>query len=126
MRPQRETGYDRGSAMLREFRESRSGAGFLSEEIYEYPLIEGGVLIDENADGAACFKGLQYASRSVLFLDDMVAGKRPIAFNEDIEARIVERAHDDMHRSRHPGVGESTELPVAEMRGGDQDSAAPG
>ena len=42
--------------MMREFREGGAGAGLFPEEIDKDALVERRVLIDENADGFACFE----------------------------------------------------------------------
>ncbi len=53
LRPESEAGDNGRSAMMREFREGRSGAGLPSEEIDKHPLVECRVLIDQDADSVA-------------------------------------------------------------------------
>ena len=111
---------------MREFREGGAGAGFPAEKLDEDALVERRVLIDENADGFACFESFQNAAGGVFFLDDVVAAEGSVALDERVNARIVERADDDVHRRGHPGVGERAEFPVAQVGGGNEDSSALG
>ncbi len=66
----------------------------------------------------------QDGSRAVPFDDQAIAGKLAAIFDQPIDAGIVERADHDVHRLGHQRVGEGAELPIAEMRGGEEDAAS--
>lgn len=106
--PEGEAGDYGGSAVMGELREGGAGTGFDAEEIDEDALIEGGVLIDENADGVAGLKRFQNSPGSILFLDDVIATEGAVTLDERIDAGIVERADDDVHGRGHPGMCERT------------------
>lgn len=71
--PDRVAGHDRCSAMMRQFDERRSRAGFRSKKIDKYALVERRVLIDQDADRIASFERTQNFARSVFFFDDVIS-----------------------------------------------------
>ncbi len=124
--PEGEAGDDGGSGAGGDFDEGGVGAGLDAEEIDEDAFGEGGVLIDENADGFVRLEGAEDGAGGFLFLDEEVAGEAAAALDERIDAGVVERANDDVHGFGHEGVGEGAEFPIAEMGGGEEDAKAGG
>ena len=110
--------------MLRQFRERAAGAGLHAEEIDEHALLGRGVLVDQNANRFARGQRLQNAARRVLLRDQVVTRQRAIALDQGVDARIIERPHHDVHGRDQIGVGEGAQLPIAQVRGGDQDALA--
>ena len=94
------------------------------KKLTKTPSCERRVLIDQNADRLVLLQGAQNGSGAVPFLDQVIAGKLAALFDQAIDARIVERPDHDVHRLGHQAVGEGAELPIAQVRGGEQDAVA--
>ena len=125
-RPEGEAGDDGGAGAGGEFDEGGVGAGLEAEEIDEDAFGEGGVLIDENTDGFVRLQGTEDGAGGFFLFDEEVAGEAAAALDERVDAGVVERADDDVHRLGHEGVRERAQFPIAEMGGGEEDALACG
>ena len=108
----------------RDLREPHARAGRHAEEIDEDAIVEAGVLIDQNPHRFVVLQRLQNGPREILLPDEAIAGRRAAALHQRVDARIVERTHHHVHRRRHQRVREGAQLPVAQVRGGEQDALA--
>ena len=116
-----------GAAAFGELCECQIGAGLLAEELHERGIISRRILIDENADGLVVAKErVRDRARKIALREQGVTGKRAPRFDEIVNQRIIQRAHDDAHFLGEQGVGKCAEFPVAQMRGGEQDTFAVG
>src|SRR5207248_2296201 len=90
----------------------------------EYSGIERLVLIDQNADAAVGAERLKNGAREILLPDRTIAGERAAAFHHRVDQRIVERAHQHVHRRGHQGMRERAQLPVSQVSGGEKHATA--
>jgi len=122
--PEGEAGDDGGAGVGGELGEACAGAGGDAEEIDEDTVVERGVLVDQDADGLVVAEGFQDAAGGFAFGDEMVAGEGAAALDQGVDLGVVEWAEDHVHGGGEQGVGEGAELPIAEVRGGEEDAAA--
>jgi hypothetical protein len=82
------------------------------------------VLIDQQCHAFACGKRLQHASHRALPVDHVIAGRSTDAFEQVIQARIVERPRQDADRPQGHTMGNRLALPETEVAGEEQDTLA--
>src|SRR5262249_15357457 len=104
--------------------EARPGARGYSEKIDKHTLVGRGVLIDEDPDGLIISKSLQDGAREILLEERAVAGEAPAALDQAVNERVVERSDHHVHRLGKQRVREGAQLPVAEVRSGEEHAAA--
>ena len=117
---------DGGAGAGGEFCEGRADAGLATEEVHEEAFVEADVLIDQDADGLVGGEGPKDGPDTVGFADDDVAAADAAGVDEGVQKRVIEGADDDVHGLRHEGVGVGGELPVAEVKRGEEDAFALG
>ena len=109
---------------MRDLGESGIGAGRCAEEVHENSFLKRCVLIHQNPHRFVLPQSAKNGSRSVPFFDEPVPGKLPPLLHQPVGGRIIERTDDHVHRLCHQPVREGTELPIPQVRGGEQNAVA--
>src|ERR1700676_5021589 len=110
--------------MRREFRKADTRTCRDTEEIHEDAVIEPGVLIHQDSYCFVLLERLKNGTREIFLANQMIARRRTPALHQRVDASIVERPNYDVHRRRHQRMREGADLPVAQMRRGEQHSPA--
>ena len=122
--PQRVGRNYRRAAVRGDFGKAHAGAGGHAEEIDEHAGLERRVLVDQDADFVIAGERFQDRPREILFENHAIAAKAAAALHQPIDHRIVERPHQYAHGPGGQPVRERTQLPIPQVRRGEQHAAA--
>ena len=97
----------------------------MPKKVHEDAVVRRRVLVDQDADRLVRRERFEDRARAKsVFEIRTIAGERRRRSTKRVDQRIVERPYDHVHRRGEHGVREGAQLPVAEVRGGEQDAAA--
>src|SRR5262245_26340074 len=114
--PYQESRQHRGPGSERERGDSRGGCGRYAEEIDECAFAPRRVLIDEDTDRFIIAERSEQITSGVLATDRSIASQPSIPRDQSIHSRIVDLAHDKLHRMAVYGVRKRAQFPGAAMR----------
>ena len=107
------------------FAKVRLAQAELAEKRHESAVVRRRVLIHQDAHRLFVLQRLQDGAGEIAFRKQGIAGQGAALLHQLVDHRIVERADHYVHGLGEERVGEGAELPVAEMRGGEQNAFAP-
>lgn len=110
--------------MLGQLCESCSGTGEFAEKIHEDSFRNTRILINKNTDGFVSLQRLDHGARGISFVNQAISRERAPILYEIVDKGVIEGPNHDAHGLRHKCVGKSAQLPVPQMRRGDQNTAA--